>query len=351
MGETMKKKLSLKKNIKKYQNNEIDINDVVVDKNGNKNYSLKDNFDDISYLLEIANGFIDRNFLFAELFYHNTEEEELKKLLKFFMEKDELLEHFLELENNNEKVKVITNSLPFLPEDWLEKNICFLTENLNILEINSERTRRLYVEEMKKNSFSEEDFLQDIILSINAHLFSKESFDVNFIKNIMSCIELLNTSEHHFFESFKLMLKDFYTKDILSFINFQIKDPEDFTLKILENYIEFIEQAMSEANIDLKEIVKPDIENLDAEFFRLEPLVFKAIINKFKNSESEYFINELFVIGQNIAKSHNFGFMNKSSEFIDNKDYISLMITEIEKEKILNNMEEVNVSIILKKRI
>jgi len=347
----MKKNLSLKKNIKKYKNYEIDINDVVVDKNDNKNYSLKDDFDDISHLLEIANGFIDRNFLFAEVFYHNTEEEELTKLLKVFMEKDELLEHFLELENNNEKLKVITNALPFLPEDWLEKNMCFLTENLNILEINSEKTRKLYVEEMKKNSFSEEDFLQDIILSINAHLFSKENFDVNFIKNIMSCIELLNTSEHRFFENFKLILKDFYTKDIMSFINFQIKDPEDFTLEFLENYIEFIEQAMSEANIDLKEIVKPDIENLDVDVFRLEPLIFKAIINKFKNSESEYFINELFVTGQKIANSNYFGFINKSSEFIHNKDYLYLIITEIEKGKILNNIEELDVNIILKKRM
>lgn len=347
----MKKNLLLKKNIKKYQNNEIDINDVVVDKNDNKNYSLKDNFDDISYLLEIANGFIDRNFLFGELFYHNTEEEELKKLLKVFMEKDELLEHFLELENNNEKVKVITNALPFLPEDWLEKNMCFLTENLNILEINSEKTRRLYVEEIEKSSCLEADVVQNIIFSINAHLFSKESFDVNFIKNIMSCVELLNTPKHRFFEIFKLILKDFYAKDIMSFINFQIKDPENFTLEFLENYIDFIENAMSEANIDLKEILRPDIENVAAEFFLFEPLIFKAIINKFKNSESEYFINELFIIGQKIAKSHYFGLMNKSSEFIDNKDYISLMITEIEKEKILNNMEEVNVSIILKKRI
>lgn len=345
---SMRNNIILKENIKKYKRGrgEIDVNDVLVDiDNESRIYSLKDDFEDIKHLIEVSHGFIDRNFLLNEIVVYNTEETERKELLKLIMEEDDLVDHFMEISDiEGERTKVIINTLPLLSDDWLEENMSFFVENVNILFVNSERVRKIYFEEVKKNGMSGVNGLEDCVCAMYNYMYSIDKFDFEAIENIKSVLKLFK-AEESFFQTYKNIQPEDYKKDLMDcFLQFKIKDKRQVNNEVLKNYITCIDELMSEVDIFLEDIIKKDFKNGGANIFITEPSLFKVIIDKFINENNYDFIYELFVMCKEVEGSSDFAFMNTLQDYTKNKKYIFLINSEVEKNKIMESLGEPAVS-------
>lgn len=344
----MRNNIILKENIKKYKRGrgEIDVNDVLIDiDNESRIYSLKDDFEDIKHLIEVSHGFIDRNFLLNEIVVYNTEETERKELLKIIMEDDDLVDHFMEISDiEGERTKVIINTLPLLPDDWLEENMSFFVENVNILFINSERVRKIYFEEVQKNGMSGVNGLEDCVCSMYNYMYSIDKFDFETIENIKSVLKLFK-AEESFFQIYKNIQPEDYKKDLMDcFLQFKIKDKRQVNNEVLKKYLVCINELMSEADISLEDLILTDIRNDSADIFLLEPSFFKVVSDRFMHENKYDFVYELFVMCRKISESPEFVFVNTTQDFDKNKKYLFLINSEVEKNKIMESLREPAVS-------
>jgi len=352
----MHNNVMLKENIKKYKRGrgEIDINDVVVDiDNESRIYSLKDDFEDIKYLIKVSHGFIDRNFLLNEIMVYNTEDTERKELLKLIMGEDYLIDHFMEISDiEGERTKVIINTLPLLPDDWLEENMSFFIENIDILFINSKKVRKIYFEEVEKNGISGVNGLEDCVCAMYNHLNDKDSFDVETIEKIKAIFDLFKTEKESFFQIYKRLQPEHYKDDIMNcFLDFEIKDKRQVNAGVLKGYINFIEISLSEADVSLEDLIKKDSKNDSANFFTIEPSLFKEIINKFMDEKKYDLIYDLFVMCKDISEKPDFVFINTSQDYARNKKHLFLINSEAEKNKITESLSELSLTKTALKRL
>lgn len=330
-------KMTLERNIERFRNKEIHIEEVLYDFNGNSFFSLEDNSIEIKKLLNLVNLFNDKHYMFKKIFCYEFEsikknEDILKEILIFFI--DDLQKHIEEF--SYDRNRVILNILPLLSSEDLNYYMPNFTRMINIVEINSEDMRNKFLQILKNQCISKEESFEEIVISITEYINGQVFFDSNIIKNIISTIELMDKNDIDFVSGLENAFINFRNK-FVDLISFKIEKRDSIPLELIEEYIVFLKNKIEEKGMNFKDIISPI--DKDDKLFRIEPAVFKIVIDNLKNTEIKEFVKKSIKMFDQNEKLNPY-----KANYNDNKKYLYLKNTQLEKEELMKQVKKTNIS-------
>lgn len=333
----------LKEKIERYENDEIEIFDVLTDDKGNQAYSLDENVDELIELFEMSPSFKEKCYIFNSIFLshfdenRNSSPEKIEKFLSLFLEKDSLNVYI----NNaiSGRRNIFLNILPLLSHDYLEKNKSWLWKNINVLDIDSEKIRNIFFNEYCK---SISDGIIDYVFS--NIVYSGMSFERETLHNIIETIKLINNRCSSFVDGIKILYPDSYNKKIMDLFFVNISSEVKCSDESIKDYTNYVIKIIKKENAPLENIIlSDDIEHI---LTSMNPVIFDCMLDEIVKNETKV-LDELVNMYQ---ESDSFK-PEDNSNYEKNKSCLFIKKSLLEKRELLNNFSENDNSYEIKRRL
>lgn len=332
----------LKEKIERYENDEIEIYDVLTDDKGNQSYSLDENVDELIELFEMSPSFKEKCYIFNSVFLSHFDEnrksspEKIEKFLSLFLEKDSLNVYV----NNaiSGRRNIFLNILPLLSHKYLEKNKSWLWKNINILDIDSKNIRNIFFNEYCRMH----DGIIDYVFSNIIH--SGRSFEGETLHNIIETIKLINNRCSSFVEGIKILYPDSYNKKIMDLFFVNISSEVKCSDESIKDYANYLIKIIKKENAPLENIIlSDDIEHI---LTSMNPVIFDCMLDELVKNKAKVF-DELINMYQ---ESDSFK-SEDDSNYEKNRSCLFIKKSFLEKRELLNNFSENDNSSEIKRRL